>query len=275
MLVLALMVMNRLWFNALVGTGKICYATEDPKKLIWLGPGGIASKPGYSWRQTDGFATNNPCWASGFAVERGAAYRVAIDINAENGDEPWFDQLIMTDVDGFDSFGLTLNFTTFLRRWPFVAWFQPIARIGAKGAIEWPLIPLEGDLPLSPRDGKCTGLPMRYNETQAHKDYCNSKQDRAACLELDKKLAIGDPLPREELAAASAAWETRVFSIGGKPCRSTFPRRTLVSDFVAQETGELFLFVNDAVLFPPWDGTPQVFYTNNTGTATVTLRRVP
>lgn len=274
MLALALVVMNRLWFNALVGTGKICYAT-DPKKLTWLGPGGVASKLGYSKRQTDGFATNNPCWASGFAVERGEAYRIAIDINAGNGDEPWFDQLIMTDVDGFDSFGLTYNLTTFLRRWPFVAWFQPIARIGAEGAIEWPLVSLEGDLPLSPRDGKCTGLPMRYNKTKEHEDYCNSQQDRAACLELNKKLAIGDPLPRGELAAASAAWETRDFTFGGEKCRSTFPRRTLVSDFVAQETGELFLFVSDAVLFPRWDGTPQGFYTNNTGTATLSLRRVP
>ena len=270
---LALALVSRLWFNGLVGGGLVCWGTEKGK-LAWIEPGGSASKPGYSKQQPDGFATNNPCWASGFVVERGAAYRLTLDINAKNGDEPWFDQLIMTDVKGFDSFGFLFTAAAVFRRWPFSAWFQPIARIGAKGAVEWPLIPTTHDLPLSSREGKCTALPRRYSETKEHKEYCSSQPNPKACFDLAARLALGDPLPREELGLATAAWETRVSRFRGVECRSTYPRRTVQSDFVAEETGELFLFVNDVTFFP-WGKTPQGFYTNNTGTATVTLQRIP
>jgi hypothetical protein len=46
---------------------------------------------------------------------------------------------------------------------------------------------------------------------------------------------------------------------------------TLVADITARRSGELFVFVNDAVLPVPnrW----QVFYKNNTGTATIRIER--
>jgi hypothetical protein len=46
-----------------------------------------------------------------------------------------------------------------------------------------------------------------------------------------------------------------------------------VSDFVAQKTGELFLFVNDDM--PVLVGSTDQFYRNNRGAATVTLQLAP
>ena len=43
------------------------------------------------------------------------------------------------------------------------------------------------------------------------------------------------------------------------------PNRTLISDITANATGELFLYVNDAVLTLP--GLTDVFYKNNSGRA--------
>jgi hypothetical protein len=54
---------------------------------------------------------------------------------------------------------------------------------------------------------------------------------------------------------------------------ASYPRKTLVSDFVAQKTGELFLFVNDALplaYFPD-----DTHYRNNSGSARITLTRAP
>jgi hypothetical protein len=47
--------------------------------------------------------------------------------------------------------------------------------------------------------------------------------------------------------------------------------RKLVAEIAAKSTGELFLYVNDAVLMVP--NRANLFYKNNTGTATVTLER--
>ncbi|MBY6241684.1 DUF2235 domain-containing protein [Methylosinus sp. Sm6] len=267
----ALAVASRLWFNALVGAGLVCWASP-PERLEWLGAGAAASKPGYSAAHPDGFATNNPCWASGMAVERGAAYRLSVEIGPH--DDPWLDQTMLTDVEGFDSPGAAFLFAAVFRRWPDAAWHQPVARIGARGAEEWPLLPASRDLPLSPREGKCTGLPRDFAATAEHAAFCSSDPDPSACRALGERLKLGDPLPRAEIAAARAAWETRDFTFSGGVCRSVYPRRTLVSDFVAEATGELFLFVNDVVFFP-WGQTPQGFYTDNTGTATITLERRP
>ncbi len=48
--------------------------------------------------------------------------------------------------------------------------------------------------------------------------------------------------------------------------------KVLVSEIKAQTTGELFLYVNDAVLMLP--GVTDFFYRNNTGTAKVTVEPV-
>jgi uncharacterized protein (DUF2235 family) len=50
-------------------------------------------------------------------------------------------------------------------------------------------------------------------------------------------------------------------------------RNTLVAHVTAKSSGELFLFVNDAVLMPPLSG--NYFYTNNRGKATIKVEPVP
>ena len=50
------------------------------------------------------------------------------------------------------------------------------------------------------------------------------------------------------------------------------PNRVLISDLTADATGELFIYVNDAVLTFP--GLTDVFYRNNSGTAKVTVKRI-
>jgi uncharacterized protein (DUF2235 family) len=267
----ALACASRLWFNALVGAGLVCWSTP-PERLHWIGAGTAIGKPGYSRAHPDGFATNNPCWASGLAVERGAAYRLTLEVGPQ--DDPWLDRTILTDVQGFDSPSALFLLATVFRRWPNAAWHQPIARIGARGAEEWPLVAASRDLPLSPREGKCTGLPRDFAGTAEHAAFCAREAEPAGCRALGERLQPGEALPRAEIGAAQAAWEARDFTFAGGACRSVYPRRALVSDFVAAETGELFLFVNDVVFFP-FGQTPQGFYTNNTGTATVTLERRP
>ncbi|MBQ5949091.1 DUF2235 domain-containing protein [Massilia sp. ST3] len=49
-------------------------------------------------------------------------------------------------------------------------------------------------------------------------------------------------------------------------------RRTLIADITARSTGELFLFVNDAVYWPP--NLHAYFYSNNLGSAVVTVERL-
>jgi hypothetical protein len=83
-----------------------------------------------------------------------------------------------------------------------------------------------------------------------------------------------DPLPESEMTTATEAWNCSGKSGDGDTCKSIYPRTTFVSDFVAQKTGELFLFVNDDMPKLGLGSTDQ-FYHNNRGTATVTLQRVP
>jgi hypothetical protein len=248
---------NRVGFNFLVGRGSVCI--ESGAHAQWL-----------SAKATRKFSTNDPCWASGWFLERGAPYRLTIDVDPRKGnDDPWLDQLIMTDPYGFDSSGPVLSAAAiFLRRWPSAAWFHPIARIGARGDAEWPLVPLDRSGALSPRGRRCSTLPLNYSETTEHKSFCANHPGAKSCAYGRLSLSI-DPLPADELDAAKAAWARDSYN-DGKSCNSAFPRTTFVSDFTAQATGELFLFVNDAA-HVSLNGRKQIFYDNNTGTATITI----
>ncbi len=118
-------------------------------------------------------------------------------------------------------------------------------------------------------------LPLDYSTTAEHKSFCVKHPMMKSCLSGDMSLGVADPLPRDELDAAKAAWARDYFPLeGGKSCNSSFPRKAFVSEFVARATGELFLFVNDAA-HVTWDARSQMFYANNTGTATVTFERLP
>ena len=250
---------NRTGFNFLVGNGSVCEASNDAQ---WLGAHANPKE----------FHTSDPCWASGWLLERGAPYRLTINVDPRNGHEPWLDQLILTDPYGFDSSGVTLSAATVLRRWPSVAWFHPIARIGESGELEWPLVPVDGGGALSSRGRRCTRLPIRYDETPEHAEFCKATPKAASC-NAGMAMSVSDPLPSNELDAAKRAWARDTFELNGRSCNSPFPRTTFVSEFIARDTGELFLFVNDAAHIA-WPGRAQIFYRNNTGTATVAIERL-
>nr|WP_256031909.1 DUF2235 domain-containing protein [Methylocystis suflitae] len=249
---------NRIGFNYLEGSGRVCKGSNPPD---WVS------------RASGRFATSDPCWASGWMLERGGGYRLTISIDPEK-DDPWLDRLMLTDPYGFDGKGFVYRAGVALRRWPSAAWFQPIARIGERGDVEWPLIPLDGGGALSPYGEKCSSLPSDYAESAARASFCATHKDLQSCVGGDLSLGVGDPLPPEELDAAKKAWTQDSFVYGGRSCTTTFPRKTFVSEFIASDTGEFFLFVNDAV-HVSLDGRKQVFYDNNTGTAKVTIERLP
>lgn len=257
----ALVLGNRFAFNFLVGAGDVCRETKLPR---WPG---LEAAEGL-------FHTNDPCWASGWSVESGGAYRLTIDVDPGRGHDPWLDQLLLTDPYGFDTPSLAFAAATVLRRWPSVAWFHPIARIGANGDVEWPLVPVGGGRPLSARAPRCTLLPVRYDATEERKVFCGKNRQIDSCRARELNLALGEPLPRDELPGAAEAWSRERFTRDGAECVSVFPRRRFVSEFVAGDTGELFLFVNDAV-HATTKGRAQIFYANNSGTAAVTLERLP
>lgn len=249
---------NRIGFNYLAGSGRVC---EGSNPAEWVS------------RATGKFTTCNPCWASGWMLERGAAYRLTISIDPTS-DDPWLDQLMLTDPYGFDGRGFVYSAGLALRRWPSAAWFQPIARIGERGDVEWPLVPLDGGGALSPDGEKCSSLPSDYAGSAEHADFCATHKDFKSCIGRDLSLRVSDPLPREELDAARKAWTQNSFIYGGRSCTTTFPRKTFVSEFIARDTGEFFLFVNDAVHIA-WPARDQISYRNNTGSATVSIERLP
>lgn len=255
----ALVVANRIGFNYLVGSGRVCI---DSTSTEWV------------TRAQKRFQVNDPCWSSGWALERGGAYRLAISVDLDT-DDPWLDRLTLTDTYGFEGAGLAHGVGVLLRRWPSAAWFQPIARIGGRGDVEWPLAPIDGGGPLSPRGRRCSTLPRDYS-VEEHNAFCANHQEAASCASRAFRLGTWEPLPRDEIAAAKVAWMRDRFPInnGQEVCNSPFPRKTFVSEFVAADAGELFLFVNDAA-HVTLNGREQAFYSNNTGTATVALERLP
>jgi hypothetical protein len=259
---------SRVAFNFRVGYGLVCTGSPDGQ-LNWL------ANDGKPLEAPKLFDTKNPCWASGLGVEQGAAYRLTLEVV-----QPWFDQQIMTDIGGFksDKPQRALLFTLF-QRWPSAGWFAPIARIGGDGDAEWPLVSNDKTGPLGSSRQRCTHLPYDYDLTN---EYCVAHGYDGKWEECRKHrlnfATTGTPLPSGELKTADEAWHNsgaKDWTQDGYPrfaqCASAFPRTVLQSDFVAKETGELFLFVNDAM---PILGLWGPFYDNNTGTAKVTLQRM-
>jgi hypothetical protein len=149
-------------------------------------------------------------------------------------DDDWFDRSIWTDARGFPTDRPTHYGGMLIKRWWTKNWFQPIVRVGRRGNYEYALEPVEPlpDVPL---------------------------QDCAA--------------PAEENADTSqpASPEIRqaVKQCGGQ---TLIPSRKLVAEFTPRKSGELFVYVNDAVLL--WPGMVKYFYGNNSGSAQVTVAPV-
>jgi hypothetical protein len=207
-----LVIANRVAFDVASSAGAYCRGTPNAD--------------GHGHDKIDGvahFSTDNLCASTGLFLQAGRRYRITID--ASSGD--WFDKGVRTDIGGFSAH----LWASPLKRWWRENWFQPIARIGARGNDEYVLSP---KAPLDPVDyQRCTTSYPKGEE-------------RASTKISDKAAA--------ELIACASVPSTRL---------------KLVADITAKTNGELFVYVNDAVLAWPAD----YFYRNNRGTASVSVVR--
>lgn len=188
------------------------------------------------------FKTSSMCHPTGLWLIKGRKYRISLDMDKGLSGE-WFDKGIRTDVAGFAADSVQHFTASPLKRWWFENWFQPVARIGKVGNYEHVLKPA-APLPVvdfkkcAPADGK-------------------HLSPREALLDI--------PLP-----AAEDYKRAQLECEAGKAFIK--PNRTLISDITADANGELFIYVNDAVLTFP--GLTELFYNNNGGTAKVTVTRI-
>jgi hypothetical protein len=147
----------------------------------------------------------------------------------------WFDRTIRADVAGFPADNLAQLSATPLKRWWGQNWFQPIARIGEIGNDEYVLQPFD---PFEPHS---------YPHCQEIKRLTNGGVIRGK---------IRDDVARELLQCAP----------------TPDGRKSVTSEIKANTSGELFLYVNDAVLMLP--GQSDLFFSNNTGTGTVAVEPI-
>lgn len=147
----------------------------------------------------------------------------------------WFDRTIRADVAGFPADSFRHAIATPLKRWWGQDWFKPIARIGALGNDEYVLEPSD---PFE--EHLYPACPSVTRTTES--DGVRAKiTDEAA-----KKLLECAPTPDS--------------------------RKTVRTEIRARTSGELFLYVNDAVLMLP--GQSDLFFSNNNGSGTVAVERI-
>jgi hypothetical protein len=197
------------------------------------------------------FSASDLCWASGITLEKGRSYTLWIDST-----EPFRDGNRTVGVAGFESFSPAFLFGVPLRRRWDSAWFQFLARVGSIGGVEWPLKAVDGTAPVD--------LDADYDtEVEA---LCRSQQgaDRQP----------GPPAGNADVAQVDCGHldgATRR-RLREQVIQARLPHR-LVSTFTAPESGEVFLYVNDAVYVAPLLP-PLTTYGNNAGKARIFIRRV-
>ncbi|WP_292532552.1 hypothetical protein [Methylocystis sp.] len=151
-----------------------------------------------------------------------------------NGD--WFDRSFRTDVIGFhNSRSLIHELYAPFKRWPDLNWFTPIIRVGEWGGQEYPLVAGQQE-------------PNSYNQCVAE-------------IEYEKTAFYFDAPLTDESAKRLQA------------CPPTASTGLFVSrDITPEQTGELFVYVNDAALMLPF--LADFFTANNRGTATIKVERL-
>ena len=240
---------HRATFDLLSTGGEFCEATKAVRKQSdsrlaqgsTPAPNGRAAADERVGPAEEPFAINSMCHATGLRLVAGRKYRIRLDM--EGGpDGEWFDQGRRVDVAGFSADSWRHYSATPLKRWWRENWFQPIARIGEVGNYEHVLKPADP-------------LPVVDFRT------CRPKRDAyrpsSSAIENTRTPATTD-FKNEQLLCDQDARRR--------------PNRTLISDITANATGELFLYVNDAVLTLPTF--TNMFYNNNSGKAKVTVTRI-
>jgi hypothetical protein len=245
---LTLLAGGRSYFNWRAGTGKLC---ESAGSVTAVGEQPI---PAHAL-----FDTSELCWASGLWVEKGRKYRIWIAVK-----DPWFDRTIMSGANGFQLYSFHQLIALPIRRSYRADWFQPAVRIGKEGDAE---LPLE-EINVMPADD----LPRPRNPIDP-----NDKEKRPVQVEDTDEFAKADSdlrrnwpksddferIPDAALPAARDVWRKQGLA------------ESMVAEFVAPESGEVFLYVNDAIQVFPFLGPFELFYRNNSGTAQVNLQRMP
>jgi hypothetical protein len=245
-----LLMVGRSSFTSYDRTAGFCHAARDLTEV-----GEVAL------RGSTVFRTDNPCWSSGLWVEKDRKYRIWITIK-----DPWFDRTIMTGVNGFQmSSGRQPGFVPF-RRWISEAWFHPIARIGANADAEAPLRSIDGALPDKlPRQRDPTRVILRPTD----KNLYPVRVEDSAPAQQWRKFGLFEPIPKDALPPESALPQAQAV------WRQQNLASLMVADFTAAASGELFLYVNDAIQLAPFLGPFDLFYQNNSGSAEVTVQRLP
>ena len=172
-----------------------------------------------------GFDASDVCWASGIAVKAGRHYRAELDI--ADGDAWWFDRLKRTDPAGFAGTDIKHLSAAVLKRSWSARWFAPMLRVGRLGLDEFAMTAV------------CKGHAECESQT-----YEEPKVDG---------LPIFSPIPADVAQRL----------VDDRP-HPDAPRSSAL-DFVAEHDGELYLYVNDALLPWPPGGGAFPFYRNNTG----------
>ncbi|MCJ2110267.1 DUF2235 domain-containing protein [Methylobacterium sp. E-025] len=215
-------------------------------------------------RQARGpLAIDQICSPTGIRLERGSRYQIQLTMT-----DPWFDRDVISGTAGFAGSTLPYVLALPLRRNPEADWLQPIARIGLRDATEFAL-KFDG--------GAEAGLPA-WNGVDSRGDVqsWNGRRlpasirgsdapvepARARGCRLDLR-SLSDKLPSSMLAKA----EDFHAKLQRLPT-------TYLSEFVAKADGELFLFVNDAIVGVPYFDTCHWFYDNNRGSAVVRVKKL-
>ncbi|MEK9279416.1 MULTISPECIES: DUF2235 domain-containing protein [unclassified Bradyrhizobium] len=284
----ALMIASNSFFTWRVATGQVCESpetkTEREKKAGLNVATSIApAKPvsDTALQASELFKVEQFCWASRLAVEKGRKYRIWIDM-----DEPWFDRTIMTGVNGFQTYEIHHYLALPIRRLFGADWFQPVVRVGEKGLNDQPLQAVNVV--------SADELPRRMNPTlPAERDMDKSKNRYP--VRLEDATGLPDPADTEKLKKLKdeiAKMGTFDALAQDDTARKIWDAQHLtdrvVAEFVAPDSGELFFYVNDAVqIFPgflrwlvpakfaAYFGPDEQYYKNNSGTARITVQRLP
>jgi hypothetical protein len=179
------------------------------------------------------------------SLTQGERYRVSVFF-----DRGVFDGPLMAQAAGFGSSFFKLPAMPFARWWR-ARWLQPIARIaGADGhGEEWPL-PLLHEAEIPPRVVR-SWRPTRVAGWGFWQSFVGG------CA----------PLQGPELVAAS---ETSARAVEAGQLRSSF-----TAEFTSAYNGELFLYLNDALVWMPLVGLVSCAYENNAGVARVVVTPLP
>ncbi len=265
---LALCVVNLTAFNVASTVGGLCPDIPDAQQ-----PAGTRPDPKIAPRTPQQLAdaaqeeiltgvktidVRSLCHPTGLKLVAGRQYRIRLETQKE-----WFDKSIPVDVAGFSTDGIRHALASPLKRWWREKWFQPIARVGLYGNYEYPLKPAaplaEANFSQCPKPPESKAFPVALAEGIAG--------FVKALLNPGKIIDDVRDIPKQassETIAAQLACER-------DPVNDIRRAKVLIADITPGHSGELFIYVNDAVI--AWPGLTRLFYNNNTGTADVSVTR--